>query len=105
MKCWVAVNVLLVIGERWVAVKLFGNVTMTVEKLIELRKCARVLPLLITIFLPHEVVGVFFYLFAYGGVFLQKGLQVGMRLQVIALVHQRRIAAKRLVYVLVVVQE
>src|ERR1700746_428523 len=105
LQCGMTIDVLLVVSERWVAAELLGNFVMVVEEWSNRRECARVLPLLIAIFLPHEIVGVFFYLFAYCRMVLQKGLQVRMRLQVIAVVHQRRFAAKRLVNVLVVVQK
>ena len=85
---------------------------MAVEKLIEPRQLlttdvvvACVFTAVIAIFLPHEIVGVFFYLFADAWVVLQKGLQIRMRLEVIAVVHQRRIAAKLLVNILVIVQK
>ena len=98
-------NELLVVSERWVTAKPFGNLAMFVEELIELRECARILSALIAIFLPHEIVGVFFYLFADARMVLQEGLQIRMRLQVIVVVHQRRIVAKLLINILMIVQK
>src|SRR5260370_38991737 len=103
---------LLVLYERWVAAKLLGDLAMAVEKLIEPREFftasivfARVLLAVIAIFLPHEIVGVFFDLFAYAGMVLQKGLQFRMPLHVIPIVHKRWIVAKLLRNFLVVVQK
>src|SRR5260370_38753053 len=85
---------------------------MAVEKLIEARQLlatdvvfACVFAAVIAIFLPHEIVWVFFDLFAYARMVLQKGLQFRMRLHVFLIVHERRIVTKLLGNFLVVVQK
>src|SRR5882757_11206414 len=85
---------------------------MAVEKLIEASELlaaivvvACVFTAVIAIFLPHEIVGVFFDLFAYAGMVLQKGLQFRMRLHVILIVHERWIVTKLLGNFLVAVQK
>jgi hypothetical protein len=85
---------------------------MAVEKLIEPRQLLTtdvvvscVFSAIIAIFLPHEIIGVFFDLFAYGGMVLQKGLQFWSRVHVVAIVYERRIAAKLFGDFLVTVQK
>lgn len=102
----------LILYQRWVAAKLLGNLVMAIEKLIEASELlttdvviACVFSAIITIFLPHEIIWIFFYFFAYARMVLQKGLQFRMPLYVILIVHERRIAAKLLGNFLVAVQK
>src|SRR6202051_762303 len=85
---------------------------MAIEKLIEASELlttdvviACVFSAIITIFLPHEIIWIFFYFFAYARMVLQKGLQFRMPLYVILIVHERRIVAKLSGNFLVAVQK
>src|SRR5258708_29610592 len=85
---------------------------MAVEKLIEASELlttdvviACVFSAVIAIFLPHEIIWIFFYFFAYARMVLQKGLQFRMPLYVILIVHERRIVAELLGDFLVAVQK
>src|SRR6266481_1943042 len=112
LQCWMVLHELLILYKRWIATKLLGDFPMAVEKLIEPGQFftpvvvfARLLSAVIAIFLPHEIVRVFFYLFANAGMILQKGLQFRMPLHVIPIVHERWIVAKLLSNFLVIVQK
>src|SRR6267154_3683998 len=94
LQCGMVAYELLVFHKRRVAAKLLGDFPVTIEKLIESREFftsvvfARFLAAVVAIFLAHEIVRVFFYLLAYAGMILQKGLQFRMLLHVILIVHQ-----------------
>src|SRR4029077_18501027 len=85
---------------------------MAVEKLIEASELlttdvviACVFLAVIAIFLPHEIIWIFLYFFAYARMVLQKGLQFRMPLHVVLIVHERRIVTKLLGNFLVAVQK